>query len=263
MVDTEILNWTLDQVLRLAVIMIRIGPLVFLTPVFSYSTVPNQIKALFAFMLALILLPVVPVTAESLPNTATGLVIFIGSEFLFGAVLAFFASFIFAATEVAGQMVSISMGMGMAGALDPQFGTQVSLVGYVWNILAILIFLSLDGHHIFFKILGDSYNWLHPGTIHITDATYRGILKGISHMFVLAVQIMAPVAAALFFSHVAMGIIAKTVPQIPVMIVAMPMNIAIGFIFMLLSLGYLLPLFIKNFDMLGKSLRQLAVGMGV
>jgi flagellar biosynthetic protein FliR len=131
-------------------------------------------------MLALILLPVVPVTAESLPNTATGLVIFIGSEFLFGAVLAFFASFIFAATEVAGQMVSISMGMGMAGALDPQFGTQVSLVGYVWNILAILIFLSLDGHHIFFKILGDSYNWLHPGTIHITDATYRGILKGIS-----------------------------------------------------------------------------------
>ena len=82
-------------------------------------------------------------------------------------------------------------------------------------------------------------------------------------MFVLAIQIMAPAAAALFFSHVAMGIIAKTVPQIPIMIVAMPMNIALGLLFITLSLAFLLPLLIKNFDMLGQSLRQLAVGMGV
>ncbi len=263
MVDTAILNWTLNQVLSLAIIMIRIGPLVFLMPVFSYSTVPTQVKALFSLMIALILLPVVPISAENLPQTTTGFTIFVGCEFAFGAILAFFARLIFAATDIAGQMVSISMGMGMAGVMDPQFGTQVSLVGYLWNILALLIFLSLNGHHIVFNILVDSYNWLQPGTININQATYAGVLSGVSHMFVLAIQIMAPAAAALFFSHVAMGIVAKTVPQIPIMIVALPMNIAIGLIFIGLSLSYLLPLLAKNFDMLGQSLKQLARGMGV
>lgn len=263
MIETALLNWTLNQALSLAVILIRVGPLVWLMPVFNYSTVPNQVKGLFSLTLALILLPVIPISADTLPQTGVGLVIFVACEVAFGAILAFYARLIFAATDLAGQMISISMGMGMAGVMDPQFGTQVSLVGYLWNILAILIFLSLNGHHIFFNILVDSYNWLHPGTINISEATYRGIIKGATHMFVLAIQIMAPAAAALFFSHVAMGIVAKTVPQIPIMIVAMPINIALGLLFISLSLSYFLPLLIKNFDLLGKSLRQLAIGMGV
>jgi flagellar biosynthetic protein FliR len=262
MVDTDILNWTLNQALSLIVIMVRVGPLIFLMPVFNYSTVPPQVKALFTLLTAFIILPVVPISADLLPQTPIGLAIFVVTEFAFGAILAFFARLLFAATDLAGQMVSISMGMGMAGAMDPQFGTQVSLVGYLWNIMAILIFLSLNGHHFVFTILVDSFTWLHPGGINITDATYRGIMKGVSHMFVLAIQIMAPASAALFFSHVAMGIIAKTVPQVPIMIVAMPMNIAIGFIFVGLSLTYLLPLLVKNFDQLGSSLTKLAIGMG-
>lgn len=86
-------------------------------------------------------------------------------------------------------------------------------------------------------------------------------MQGAAHMFLLAVKIMAPAGAALFFSHVAMGIIAKTVPQIPILIVALPLNIAIGIIFVGLSLGYFMPLLINNFDMLGNALMRLAIGM--
>jgi len=73
---------------------------------------------------------------------------------------------------------------------------------------------------------------------------------------------MAPVAAALFFSHVAMGIIAKTVPQIPIMIVAMPMNIALGLGFIFLAFGSMVPLLTKNFDQYSKAVMALAKGMG-
>jgi flagellar biosynthetic protein FliR len=263
MVNTDILNWTLNQVLSLFIIVVRVGPLIFLMPPFNYTTIPTQVKVLFTLLTAFIILPVVPISADLLPQSSIGLAMFVAREFAFGAILALFARLIFAATDVAGQMVSISMGMGMAGAMDPQFGTQVSLVGYLWNIMAILIFLGLNGHHVLFSILVESFTWLQPGGTTISAATYEGIMKGVSHMFVLAIQIMAPASAALFFSHVAMGIIAKTVPQIPIMIVAMPMNIAIGFIFVALSLSYLLPLLVKNFDQLGMALRQLAVGMGV
>jgi flagellar biosynthetic protein FliR len=73
---------------------------------------------------------------------------------------------------------------------------------------------------------------------------------------------MAPASAAIFFTHVAMGIIAKTVPQIPILIVGLPLNIGVGLIFVGLSLTFFLPIMIKNFNMLGRLLTNLAVGMG-
>jgi len=154
------------------------------------------------------------------------------------------------------------MGMGMAGTMDPENGTQVSLVGTLWNIVAILIFLAINGHHLFFRTLVESFVWVTPGSISLGAATLKGVLQGIVQMFVLGIQIMAPAAVALFLSHVAMGIVAKTVPQVPIMLVAMPLNIGIGFLFVGLSLSYLLPLLVKNFDLMGQNLTKLAIGMG-
>jgi len=262
MTDTALLNWTLNNVLSLLVIMTRVGPLVFLMPIIGSTSVPTPVKALFSLVLALILVPIVHVSPDTFPSSPFGYLVFVGSEIVFGATLAFLVRMVLSATDIAGQMVSISMGMGMAGVMDPQSGTQVSLIGNLWNIIAILIFLAINGHHLFIRALVESFTWVQPGSIHIADATFRGIVSAVQHMFVLAIQIMAPAAVALFFGHVAMGIIAKTVPQMPVIIVAMPMNIAIGFICVGLSMSYFLPLMIKNFDKMGVELFQLAKGMG-
>jgi flagellar biosynthetic protein FliR len=132
----------------------------------------------------------------------------------------------------------------------------------LWNLAAILIFLSINGHHMFFSTLVESFEWLKPGTASITKATFAGLMQGASHMFVLSVKIMAPAGAALFFTHVAMGIVAKTVPQIPIMIVGLPLTIGVGLIFAGLSLAYLMPLMITNFEMLARLMPRLAMGMG-
>lgn len=262
MTETALLNWSLNQLLTLFIIMIRVGPLLFFMPVIGSNAVPAQVRILFVLMTALVLVPVVPVNPADLPGTGLGLAVFVGCEIAFGVILALFTRFIFAAVETAGQMVSIQMGMAMSGVIDPQFGTQVSLVGLFWNIVTILIFLGLNGHHMLFRALVDSFTWVPPGKLQITEATYAGMMRGAAHMFVLAVKIMAPATAALFFTHVAMGIIAKTVPQIPILIVGLPMNIAIGLIFVGLSLTFFLPLMVANFDMLGRLLPRLGMGMG-
>lgn len=183
-------------------------------------------------------------------------------EILFAGILALFVRLVFAAVQLAGQYVSISMGMGMAAAMDPQFGSQTSLIGIFWNLVAILIFLAVDGHHIFLSTLVESYRWVEPGGLRLTEASLRGMMAGVSHMFVLAIKVMAPAGAALLFSHVAMGVLAKIVPQIPVMIVAMPLNIALGFVFVGLSLSFFLPLMVRQFDMLGRLLPRLMMGLG-
>jgi len=263
MVESAFLNWTVDQVLSLLVIMTRVGPLLFFMPVIGSRNVPPQLKILLTLMTGLILLPIVTVDATVLNGPILGFVVLVTVEVLLGTILALFARCVFAAVELAGQMVGIQMGMGMAGVMDPQFGTQLSPVGMLWNITAILIFLSINGHHMFFSTIAESFSWLTPGSITLTQATFNGVIQGVGHMFVLAVKIMAPTSAALFFSHVAMGIIAKTVPQIPILIVGLPMNIAVGLIFAGLSLGYFLPLMVNNFAMLARLLPRLGMGMGV
>lgn len=262
MPEAALLNWTLTQVLSLVIILTRVAPLLFLMPVLGSTSVPAQVKIMLALMISLILVPVVQVNPKLISNAPLGLIMLVLTEIMLGGTLAIFARCVFAATEIAGQMVGVQMGMGMAGVLDPQLGSQVSLVGMLWNLAAILIFLGMNGHHMFFSTLVESFEWLKPGTVTLTQATFKGIMQGASHMFVLAVKIMAPAGAALFFSHVAMGIVAKTVPQIPIMIVGLPINLAVGLIFIGLSLSYLSPLMIENFAMLARLLPKLAMGMG-
>ena len=262
MPEAALLNWTLAQILSLVIILTRVAPLLFFMPVIGSTAVPAQVKILLALMTALVLLPVVRVNPRLITGAPLGFVVLVLTEVMLGAILAVFARCVFAATEIAGQMVGVQMGMGMAGVMDPQFGTQISLIGMLWNLTAILIFLGINGHHMFFSNLVESFEWIKPGAATITKATFEGLMQGASHMFVLSVKIMAPAGAALFFTHVAMGIVAKTVPQIPIMIVGLPITLAVGLIFTGLSLAYLMPLMITNFEMLARLLPRLAMGMG-
>ena len=262
MVDTALLNWSLANIMALIAIMARVGPLIFLMPVIGSRSIPPQAKALFTLLTSLILLPVVPVTAADLPTSTVGFAVFMGKEIIFVGILALFAQLIFAAVETAGQMVAMQMGFAMAGVMDPQHGSQVAIIGFFWHLIASLLFLSVDGHHLFFRTLVETFTWVQPGGINLTQASYEGIIQGVGHMFILAVKIIAPVGAVLFFSDVAMGVLAKVSPQIPVMLVAMPLKIAIGFIFVGLSLNLFMPLMLQNFDMLGRLLPKLAMGLG-
>lgn len=262
MPETALLNWTLSQILSVLVILTRVVPLLFFMPVIGSPSVPAQVKILLSLMTALIMAPMVKVDHALILGSSFGFVLLVATEAMLGAILAVFARFVFSAVELAGQMIGIQMGMGVAGVMDPQFGNQISPVGMLWNITVILIFLSINGHHMFFSTMTDSFAWIKPGSLQITQATFAGMMQGAAHMFVLAVKIMAPAGAALFFSHVAMGIIAKTVPQIPILIVGLPINLAVGLIFAGLSMVYLMPLMIANFEMLARLLPKLAMGMG-
>lgn len=262
MVDAALLNWTLQQFLKVIIILVRVGPLIFFMPITGSDALPVQIKVLFSLLTALVLAPVVHVSVSCLPTTPLGFAIFVLREVAFAGILALFARLVFAAVELAGQSVSISMGLGIAATMDPQYGTQTSLIGIFWNLVAILLFLAIDGHHIFITTLVDSFQWVPPGTLHLHKATFNGMMMGVGEMFVLAVKVMAPAGAVLLFSHVTMGVLAKTVPQIPVMIVAMPLDIALGFIFVGLSLTFFVPLMLSNFHSLTRLLPRLAMGLG-
>ncbi len=120
------------------------------------------------------------------------------------------------------------------------------------NIFAILIFLALDVHHIFLYAAVNSYEYLPPGHFNVSGEAIPYLLELMSKMFVLGVQFSAPILAILVLSGMVLGILARTFPQLNVFLLSFPINIAISFTVIGLTLSLVFILLRREFDELGE-----------
>jgi flagellar biosynthetic protein FliR len=104
-----------------------------------------------------------------------------------------------------------------------------------------LLFLAVNAHHIFIAAIAESYQRVNPLTIHFSGEMLENLIRLSKDIFVIAVKISAPVMAVLLFTNVAMGVVARTVPQMNIFIVSFPLQISIGLLF----IGVSAPLFVK------------------
>jgi flagellar biosynthetic protein FliR len=132
------------------------------------------------------------------------------------------------------------MGFFIANVLDPVSNGQVSVIAEIQYLMALVIFLIVDGHHALLQAVTESFRIVPLGGLHISGPLVQTIFEWTRGVFVIALKIGAPIMAALIFTNVALGIVARTVPQINVFIVGFPLQIAVGFLFFGLSV----PLFV-------------------
>jgi flagellar biosynthetic protein FliR len=159
-------------------------------------------------------------------------------EILIGIIIGFTARLIFAAVQLAGQLVGFQMGFGIVNVMDPQTSTQVAIIAQFQNIITLLVFLALDAHYWFILSIAKSFELIPPLGFCFTDSLMEAIVRLSCDMFVVAAKLASPIIAALLFTSVALGLIARTVPQMNIFIVGFPLKIAIG----LLGVGFSLPL---------------------
>jgi len=139
---------------------------------------------------------------------------------------------------LAGQIVDIQMGLGMVNIIDPITSTQISVMGQYYYLIATLVFLSVDGHHLLLRALADSFTLVPLGQAHFTAALGTKMMAMFSQIFFIAFRVGAPVIGALFITNMALGVVARTVPQMNVFIVGMPLNLAVGFMITALSMSF-------------------------
>jgi flagellar biosynthetic protein FliR len=144
------------------------------------------------------------------------------------------------------------MGFAAANVFDPQHQNQISLISQFQNVFAILIFLALDGHHLFIKIAARSYQLLPPGNLNLSGEAVPFLMELTSRMFELGLQFSAPVLAVLLRSGLILGILARVFPQLNVFLLSFPLNIGIAFIVMALTLDMITSLLRREFDALGE-----------
>ena len=220
-----------NLVMSFSLVLVRVGSLIGTMPLFGEPLVPIRVKAGLSFVIAILLFPVVSSFVPPVPDSFLPLFFMMISEALIGAALGFSARLIFAAAQLAGEVMGIQVGFSVANTIDPVSRIHISLIGQVQYVFAILIFLLTNAHHIFLNVIADSFQ-ITPFIFFHSSVDWMNFIVSLTrNLFVLAVKLSIPVIAVVFLSNVGLGIVARTVPQINVFIVGFPLHIAIGLIF--------------------------------
>jgi flagellar biosynthetic protein FliR len=232
---------TQDTVVQFLLVLTRVGGLLLTAPLLSQSRLPPHVKGALAVVVAAALLPVVRLPEASGASVST-LAGWILGEAAAGALIGLLAAMIFAGIATGGQMIGFQMGLTYAGAVDPQFNSQMSPVAEIMNLAGLLLFLLMDGHHHLLRALALSYRLAPAGAFHLAGHGVERLVAASGGLFVLALQIAAPVIILLLLTDAALSLLSRLVPQMNIFVVGAPAKIAAGLVMLALSM----PLFSRR-----------------
>lgn len=226
-------------------------------PILGSRNIPVLFKIGLALSVSIILLPILnlepfPYFSEPIPF-AIGIV----REIMLGIIIGLSVNLIFAGIQLAGQLTGYQMGFAIANVMDPLTGRQSSIFAGVLNIGALLLFLAFNAHHWFLRSLTESFKLVPLFNFHVSGSLTEHFIRIGANMFIVAIKVAAPVMAALLLTSVALGIVARTVPRMNIFLVAMPLKIVLGIMFISFSLPYLASFLRITFNGLGASLNLL------
>lgn len=238
------------QYLGFVVILARVSGLIASAPVLGDRVIPVQVKAAFAFILSLVFYPVVAAPQLGANVNAVTVALLTAREVGVGLLIGFSARLLFAGVSMAGEVIGFQMGIGIANVVDPSSDVQVPLIGQIQMIFAMLIFVILNGHLILIRALLASYRYIKPGQIQLTEPLFQYLMDLAAKVFVVGLQVGAPLIVAMLAANFSIGLIARSVPQVNVFVVGFPFTIALGLL--LLALGF--PFFIEAVHILADQL---------
>lgn len=232
-------------------IFCRIASFFVVAPVFSSRNVPSTFKIGLSFFVALLAfsgLGAQPVPMDSL------YIISIIKEILVGLFLGFIGYLFFTVVQIAGSFIDMQMGLSMANIYDPMTGVSSPITGNLKFMVAILLFLAFNGHHLLLQAIVDSYQWI-PLQNDAFARLYGGdmsefMVRTFTDTFSLAFKMAAPLVAALFLTDVGLGILARTAPQFNIFVIGVPLKIIVGLILLSFVFPDMLHLFENVFEAL-------------
>lgn len=240
-------------------IFCRITSFFVVSPIFSAKGIPNSFKIGLAFFISLIVFLTYGI-GQTVPVDGTYL-LFVAREILTGLLMGFVVYLFFAVVQIAGALIDMQMGFGMANIVDPMTGASAPLTGNFKYWMLIIVFLSMNGHHFLLTSLMQSYDWI-PLTNEMFMRIHDGsigefVIKTVVVTFMLGFQLGAPIIVSMFLTDVGLGFLAKTAPQFNVFVIGMPLKILVGFLIMILTMPSMTTLFGYLFTHLFEHMEQL------
>ncbi|MEW6056951.1 MAG: flagellar biosynthetic protein FliR [Bdellovibrionota bacterium] len=249
------LRWNEIQVLTFFFVLVRVSSMLAFLPLLGDRTIPANIKILFGLALSFVVFPLlwsggVRVDYKVFNSTSQTIWV-ITSEVSFGILVGFVSRWIFDAVQVAGHVAGTSIGFSMASVLDPHTETQNIALAELQYILVALLFLSMDGHHVFLSAILKSFEVAPLAAINFfanTESVAQYLIQMSAEVLLLGVKLCAPILVVILLLNLAMGIMARAVPHMNVLAVSFSVNILVGLLVVLVSLPGFLSLVGSTFD---------------
>jgi flagellar biosynthesis protein FliR len=237
----EVISLISNKFALFLIVFTRVSGIFSMTPVFGSKNLPARVKIGLALCIAALLFPVIAATNQTtVPETLLPFVFLIITEFIIGLIIGFASFLVFAAVQMAGGMMDNAIGFSIVSVLDPQSGFQIPILGTFKYLLAILLFLGTNGHHVILAALSESFQRIPLGAAFLQESVMQHIVQMFVAAFAFALKVALPILVTLFLVDVAFGIMARTVPQMNVFIVGMPAKIVVG----LFMLSLVLPIYV-------------------
>jgi flagellar biosynthetic protein FliR len=216
----------------------RILGLIAAAPLFGNTSVPASVKVMLGVLLASIVAPAIPALPAADPMSWAGLLILV-QEMLIGLAMGFAMRIVFAAVEMAGEISSLTMGLGFATFFDPNTQGRSSAISQFLALVATMAFLAVNAHLVLLSALVESFSTMPVSATPLYGGGFKQLADWGGRIFSTGVQLSLPIVAALLITNVALGILTRAAPQLNLFGIGFPITLGVGLLVIAMSLPYL------------------------
>ncbi len=251
----DLLGFGMTKMVTFLLVLCRVGGIFTLAPIFGNQNVSKMVRITIAVALTLIFVPMISYEPKDL-NMVTFFVLIV-KETLVGVLMGFLATMMFTAIVMAGAYIDLAIGLSFAQQVDPLTKAPTAVMGMVLNLVATLVFLGVNGHHVMIRGLAESFDIIPIGKAVFTPEAANGLLVIFGALIMAALKIAAPLIGVIFIVDIALGILARTVPQMNIFSIGFAMKLIVGLGVMIIILPATSTVMVALFSGLHRDLMML------
>ncbi len=237
-------------------VLTRVMAIIIHVPNLGGQTIPNPVRIALGLVLAAIIIPwaPLPATAESmalLPFASSIL-----KEIIIGTLIGYAAILTFAAISIAGEVMGLGSGFGSDRIFNPAMDQSVTPMGQLFVVIAMLLFMAVNGHHIVLVALQKSFD-LVPVNAALPAFSLETLLRTSAQLVMVGIQIAFPIFAALLLTDITLALLSRVAPQVQVYFLGLPLKIGLSMFALGLSFAIIFPLLRDLYSNLGGSMLEM------
>ncbi len=245
----DIIGLSDQQFIGFFLAFLRIAAVLTVAPVIGSASVPAQVKIFLGLLLTVAVLPILRSSQDLAQLSIMQMWPLAVKEVAVGLFIGFNAKFIFESFQFAGRLISTQMGLGIANLVDPDNGQPVTPIGNIYSMMALVFFLTLNGHHFIITALYKSFELVPVHSLSlIAPAAKSKMLLMFNQLFEIGIKLAAPTMATLFLIETCMGIMARIVPRMNIFFVGLPLRLGVGLLIFIASLPVFYTFFTTILD---------------
>ena len=217
--------------------LVRVLALLMAAPPFSNTALRSRTRLMIGLAVTLAIAPSLAEFPAIDPVSAAGLLV-IAQQIMIGFAMGFSMRLVFSAIDLAGNSISMQMGLGFATAYDPQSASQTGVLSELLGMISLLLFVGVNGHLMVLATLAHSFTVIPIGTFPAPES-WLNVARAVGFVFSSGLLLALPIVTILLITNIALGILGRVAPQLNLMAIGFPITITLGFSAIYVSFSYL------------------------